>query len=217
VYPYRLRGVVVTRPTHVWSSDSTYLRLARGLGYLVAVLDWSSRNVLAWRLSNTLDHGFCVERLEHAWQIYGIPEIFNPDQGCQFTAEAFTGVLKAHGIAISMDGRGRALDTIVVERLWRRVTYEDVYLRGYATVPELRVGLTEYCVFYNTERRHQSVKYGTPEEVDRTASGGGARMVDQFGETANTPPETQQAIDHRGSAVPLHINGYPLKLDALVS
>jgi putative transposase len=217
VYPYRLRGVVVTRPNHVWSTDITYLRLARGFVYLVAVIDWYSRKVLAWRLSNTLDHGFCVESLENAVQIYGIPEIFNTDQGCQFTSEAFTGVLKAHGIAISMDGRGRALDNIFVERLWRSVKYEDVYLRGYATVPELRVGLTEYFVFYNTERRHQSLNYVTPDEVYRTASGGGAQIVDQFGETVNTPPETQKEIEHRGSAVPLHVNGYPLKLDALVS
>ena len=155
-----------------------------------------------------------MEGLEHALQIYGIPEIFNTDQGCQFTAEAFTGVLKAHGSAISMDGRGRALDNIFVERLWRSVKYEDVYLRGYATVPELRVGLTEYFVLYNTERRHQSLNYVKPDEVYRTASGGGAQIVDQFGETATTPPETQKETEHRGSAVPLHVNGYPLKLNA---
>ncbi len=118
VYPYRLRGVVVRRPNHVWRTDITYLRVARGFVYLVAVLDWYSRKVLAGRVSNTLDHGFCVESLKHAVQSYGIPEIFNTDQGCQFTSEAFTGVLKAHGIAISMDGRGRALDNIFVERLW---------------------------------------------------------------------------------------------------
>ena len=193
------------------------LRLARGFVYLVAVIDWYSRTVLAGRLSNTLDHGFCVESLEHAVQSGGIPEICNTDQGCQFTSEAFTGVLKAHGIAISMDGRGRALDNIFVERLWRSVKYEDVYLRGYATVPELRVGLTEYFVFYNTERRHQSLNYVTPDEVYRTANGGGAQIVDQFGETTTTPPETQKEIARRGSAVPLHVNGYPLKLDALVS
>jgi putative transposase len=214
VHPYLLRGVVVTRPNQVWSTDITYIRLARGFVYLVAVLDWYSRRVLSWRLSNTLESGFCVEGLEHALQIYGIPEIFNTDQGCQFTAEAFTGVLKAHGSAISMDGRGRALDNIFVERLWRSVKYEDVYLRGYATVPELRVGLTEYFVLYNTERRHQSLNYVKPDEVYRTASGGGAQIVDQFGETATTPPETQKETEHRGSAVPLHVNGYPLKLNA---
>ena len=131
-----------------------------------------------------------------------------------FTSAAFTGVLTAHGIAISMDGRGRALDNIFVERLWRSVKYEDVYLRGYTTLPELRAGLMEYFVFYNTERRHQSLDYVTPDEVYRTASGGGARIVDQFGETEHIRPETQQGRAHRGSAVPLHVNGYPLKLNA---
>jgi len=217
VYPYLLRGVMVTHPNHVWSTDITYIRLARGFVYLVAVIDWYSRKVLAWRVSNTLEGAFCVEGLEDAVQRYGIPEIFNTDQGCQFTADAFTGDLKAHGIAISMDGRGRALDNIFVERLWRSVKYEDVYLRGYATLPELLAGLTEYFVFYNTERLHQSLNYVTPDEVYRTASGGGARIVDQFGETATTPPETQHETEHRGSAVPLHVNGYPLKLKALVS
>ena len=192
VYPYRLRGVMVTHPNHVWSTDITYIRLAHGLVDLVAVIDWYSRKVLAWRVSNTLEGGFCVEGLEHAVQRYGIPEIFNTDQGCQFTADAFTGVLKAHGIAISMDGRGRALDNIFVERLWRSVKYEDVYLRGYATLPELLAGLTEYVVFYNTARLHQSLNDVTPDEVYRTASGGGARIVDQFGETATTLPETQK-------------------------
>jgi len=217
VHPYLLRGVVVTRPNQVWSTDITYIRLARGFVYLMAVIDWYSRKVLAWRVSNTLESGFCVDGLEHALQRYGIPEIFNTDQGCQFTADAFTGVLKARGIAISMDGRGRALDNIFVERLWRSVKYEDVYLRGYATLSELQRGLTDYFVFYNTERIHQALNYVTPDEVYRTASGGGARIVDQFGKTEHTRPETQQDTEHRGSAVPLHINGYPLKLTALVS
>ena len=214
VYPYLLRGMRVTHPNHVWSTDITYIRLGRGFEYLVAVIDWYSRKVLAWRVSNTLDHGFCVESLEHAVQSYGTPEIFNTDQGCQFTSAAFTGVLTAHGIAISMDGRERALDNIFVERLWRSVKYEDVYLRGYATLPELRAGLMEYVVFYNTERRHPSLDYVTPDDVCRTASGGGARIVDQFGETEHIRPETQQGREHRGSAVPLHVNGYPLQLNA---
>ncbi len=217
VYPSLLRGVAVTRPNQVWSTDITYLRLARGFVYLVAVIDWYSRKVLSWRLSNTLESGFCVEGLEQALQIYGTPEIFNTDQGCQFTSEAFTGVLTAHGIAISMDGRGRALDNIFVERLWRSVKYEDVYLRGYTTLSELQRGLTDYFVFYNMERRHQSLNYVTPDEVYRTASGGGARIVDQFGKTEHPRPETQKDTEHRGSAVPLHVNGYPLKLTALVS
>jgi putative transposase len=217
VYPYLLRGLVVTQPNQVWSTDITYLRLARGFVYLVAVMDWYSRKVLAWRVSNTLDSGFCVDCLEQAVQTYGGAEIFNTDQGCQFTSEAFTGVLKAHGMAISMDGRGRALDNIFVERLWRSVKYEDVYLRGYATIPELLEGLTEYFVFYNTERMHQSLNYVTPDEVYRTASGGGARIVDQFGETALTPSEPKEETENRGSAVPLHGTGCPLKLEALVS
>lgn len=182
VYPYLLRDVVVTRPNQVWSTDITYIRLPRGFVYLVAVIDWYSRKVLAWQLSNTLDSGFCVDCLEQALQAYGAPDIFNTDQGCQFTSAAFTGVLKAHGIAISMDGRGRALDNIFVERLWRSVKHEDVYLKGYATMPELLLGLAEYFVFYNTQRTHQSLDYSTPDAVYRTAGGGGASIGDKFSE-----------------------------------
>ena len=180
VYPYLLRGVAVVRPNHVWSTDITYIRLAHGFVYLMAVIDWYSRKVLAWRVSNTLDGRFCVECLEQALQAFGIPEIFNTDQGCQFTSEAFTGVLKRHNIDISMDGRGRALDNIFVERLWRSVKYEDTYLKGYVTIPELSRGLTAYFTFYNTERFHQSLGYMTPDAVYRAASGGGAKIVDKF-------------------------------------
>lgn len=180
VYPYLLRGVVVTRPNQVWSTDITYIRLAHGFVYLVAVIDWYSRRVLSWRISNTLDTVFCVDCLEEALQRHGNPEIFNTDQGCQFTSERFTGVLKAHGIPISMDGRGRALDNIFVERLWRSVKYEDVYLNGYSNTMGLTIGLTEYFVFYNEERPHQSLGNRTPAEVHATASGGGARIVDKF-------------------------------------
>lgn len=137
----------------------------------------SKMKVLAWRSSNTLESGFCVDCLEQAVRAYGAPEIFNTDQGCQFTSDAFTGVLKAHGIVISMDGRGQALDNIFVERLWRSVKHEDVYLKGYATLPDLVLGLTEYFVFYNSERMHQSLGYRTPDEVYRTARGGGTRIV----------------------------------------
>ncbi len=200
IYPYLLRGMAVSQPNQVWSTDITYLRLARGFVYLVAVIDWYSRKVLAWRLSNTLDSGFCVDCLEQALQTYGAPEIFNTDQGCQFTSEAFTGVLKTHGIAISMDGRGRALDNIFVERLWRSVKHEDVYLRGYATVPELLLGLTEYFVFYNTQRTHQSLDYNTPDEVYRTASGGGAKIVDKFSERKKSRLETETKPGQRRSA-----------------
>jgi len=188
IYPYLLRGVTVTRPNHVWSTDITYIRMARGFIYLVAVIDWYSRKVLSWQLSNTLDGGFCVDCLERALRTFGIPDIFNSDQGCQFTADAFTSVLKIHGISISMDGRGRALDNIFVERLWRSVKHEDVYLKGYATVPEVQLGLKEYFVFYNAERKHQSLGYCTPDEVYLTATGGGAKIVDKFKEKKGIMP-----------------------------
>ena len=187
VYPYLLRGVEVARPNQVWSTDITYIRLAHGFVYLVAVIDWYSRRVLSWRISNTLDTVFCVDCLEEALHRYGNPEMFNTDQGCQFTSESFTGVLKAHGIAISMDGRGRALDNIFVERLWRSVKYEDVYLKGYSNAMELMIGLAEYFVFYNDERPHQSLGNRTPAEVYDTASGGGARIVDRFSKDGATP------------------------------
>ena len=189
IYPYLLRGLDVIRPNQVWSTDITYIRLARGFVYLVAVMDWYSRKVLSWQLSNTLDGRFCVDCLEQALQTFGTPEIFNTDQGCQFTADAFTGVLKAHGISISMDGRGRALDNVFVERLWRDVKHEDIYLKGYATVPEVQSGLTEYMVFRNSKRTHQSLNYSTPDVVYRTASGGGARIVDKFKVKNIVPPK----------------------------
>lgn len=180
IYPYLLRGVDISRPNQVWSSDITYIRLPRGFVYLVAIIDWYSRKVLAWRLSNTMDAGFCVDCLEEAIQRYGLPEIFNSDQGSQFTSEAFTGKLIQNGITISMDGRGRALDNIFVERLWRTVKYEDVYLNKYDSVQDLLMGLTQYFLFYNQERYHQSLDYKTPHEVYKTAIGGGATIIDKF-------------------------------------
>jgi len=180
VYPYLLRGLAVIRPNQVWSTDITYIRLAHGFVYLMAVIDWYSRKVLAWQVSNTQDGRFCVECLEQALQAFGVPEIFNTDQGCQFTSTAFTGVLKRHDIAISMDGRGRALDNIFVERLWRNVKHEDIYLKGYVAIPELLLGLATYFSFYNAERFHQALDYGHPDEVYRTARGGGAKIVDKF-------------------------------------
>jgi putative transposase len=200
VYPYLLRGLAVNRPNQVWSTDITYIRLARGFMYLVAVIDWYSRKVLAWRVSNTLDSGFCVDCLKQALQDFGLPEIFNSDQGCQFTSEAFTGALKARGITISMDGRGRALDNIFVERLWRSVKYEEVYLKGYTGVPELLLGLADYFEFYNTERFHQSLGYLTSDEVYRTASGGGARIVDKFSEKKSSRTQTEVESGQRCSA-----------------
>ena len=200
VYPYLLRGVVVDRPNQVWSTDITYIRLARGFVYLVAIIDWYSRKVLAWRLSNTMDTGFCLDCLEQALQTHGAPEIFNTDQGSQFTSAAFTERLESAGIRISMDGRGRALDNIFVERLWRSVKHEEVYLKGYATMPELLLGLTEYFVFYNTERTHQSLDYSTPDEVYRTASGGGATIVDKF--TAREEKRQERKSEEKTGAAP---------------
>jgi putative transposase len=164
IYPYLLRGLKITRPNQVWSADITYVPLPKGFMYLVAIIDWFSRYVLTWQLSNTLDGHFCLQALQQALQ-HGQPEIFNTDQGAQFTALAFTGLLEAAHIRISMDGRGRALDNIFVERLWRTVKYEDIYLKDYATVPALITGLTRYFTFYNQERFHQSLSYRTPTEV----------------------------------------------------
>jgi len=165
VYPYLLRDMDITRAGQVWCADITYLPMARGFSYLVAVMDWASRRVLAWRLSNTLDTSFCAEALREAIARYGCPEIFNTDQGSQFTSDEFTGVLKDHDIRISMDGRGRWTDNIFIERLWRSVKYEEVYLKAYESLSEARRGLGEYFEFYNAKRRHQSLDYMTPDEV----------------------------------------------------
>ena len=181
VYPYLLRGVAVVRPNQVWSTDITYIRLARGFAYLVAVIDWYSRRVLSWRISNSMEAVFCVDCLEGALRSHGKPEIFNSDQGSQFSSAAFTDVLKREGVVISMDGRGRVFDNIFVERLWRSVKHEDVYLNGYATMGELMVGLTKYFAFYNGERPHQSLSDKTPDVVYCTAIGGGAMILDKFG------------------------------------
>jgi putative transposase len=166
VYPYLLRGVKIERPDQVWSTDITYVPMTAGFMYLAAVIDWYSRYVVAWRLSNTLDGSFRLEMLEEALR-GGKPEIFNTDQGVQFTAEAFTGRLETAGVAVSMDGRGRALDNVFVERLWRSVKYEDIYIQGYEAVPELHRGLGRYFAFYNDERLHQSLDYRTPAAVYR--------------------------------------------------
>jgi putative transposase len=168
VFPYLLRGVTVERPDQVWSTDITYVPMMGGFMYLAAVIDWYSRYVITWRLSNTLDGSFCLEMLDEALR-GGRPEIFNTDQGVQFTAAAFTGCLESAGVAVSMDGRGRALDNVFVERLWRSVKYEDIYIRGYEAVPELHHGLGRYFGFYNNERLHQSLGYRTPAAVYREA------------------------------------------------
>lgn len=190
IYPYLLRGVPVTRPNQVWSTDITYVRLERGFAYLVAVIDWYSRCVLSWRLSNSMDASFCVDCLEDALREHGRPEVFNSDQGSQFTSKAFTDVLKREKVDISMDGRGRALDNIFVERLWRNVKHEDVYLKGYANMAELMLGLAQYFAFYNAERPHQSLGYETPASVYRSGVGGGALIVDKYGDAEMALPQT---------------------------
>lgn len=164
VYPYLLRGLAIVRPNQVWSADITYVPMLQGFMYLVAVIDWYSRYVLAWQLSNTLDGWFCQVALQAALA-QGTPDIFNTDQGSQFTAQAFTSAVEAAGSRMSMDGKGRALDNIFIERLWRSVKYEDVYLQDYATVPLLDAGLQRYFTFYNTARPHQHLNYRTPAEV----------------------------------------------------
>ncbi len=165
VYPYLLRGRSITAPNQVWAMDITYIPMARGFVYLAAVMDWCSRRVLAWRVSNTMDTGFCIEAVEEALGRFGKPEIFNTDQGSQFTSEAFTGLLKAHGIAISMDGKGCWRDNVFVERLWRSVKYEEVYRRAYDSVSHARASLARYFEFYNSRRTHTSLERCTPDEV----------------------------------------------------
>jgi putative transposase len=164
IYPYLLRGVRIDRPNQVWSSDITYIRLRGGFVYLMAVIDWFSRYVVAWELSVAMDAEFCVSGLERALS-KGKPEIFNTDQGSQFTSLAFTGMLNQSDVLISMDGRGRALDNVFVERLWRTIKYEDIYLKDYGCVPEVRTGLKSYFDFYNNERGHQSLGYKTPAAI----------------------------------------------------
>ena len=164
IYPYLLKGVRVSYPNQVWSTDITYLRMKRGFLYLVAIMDWHSRYVLAWELSNTIDVFFCITALKNALDIAN-PDIFNSDQGSQFTSEKFTRILLDHNIKISMDSKGRALDNIFVERLWRTVKYEDIYLKSYESVYEVYQGLKKYFNFYNNSRPHQSLKYKTPSEV----------------------------------------------------
>ena len=174
VYPYLLRGLEINRVNQVWATDITYIPMARGFLYLVAIMDWHSRYVLAWRLSNTLEVDFCVEALEEALS-KGKPEIFNTDQGSQFTSAAFTGLLKERAIRISQDGKGRYRDNIFVERLWRSVKYEEVYIKAYNQVLEARAGIGSYLIFYNEERPHQALGYRTPGEVYR--SGQAARQA----------------------------------------
>jgi len=165
IYPYLLRGLDITRPGQVYATDITYIPMEKGFVYLVAVIDWFSRKVLSHRISTTLDADFCVEALEEAIALYGAPEIFNTDQGCQFTSKEFTDVLKKHGIKISMDGKGRWMDNVFVERLWRSLKYEEVYLRAYPSVAEAKERIGAYLHYFNEERRHSSLGRRTPDAV----------------------------------------------------
>jgi putative transposase len=162
-FPYLLRGLAIERPNQVWAADITYIPMARGFGYLVAVIDWYSRRVLSWRLSNSLDTGFCLEALDDALDTHGAPEIFNTDQGCQFTSADFTKRLRDREVKVSMDGKGRCIDNIFVERLWRSLKYEEIYLNVYDDLDQLRKAIGKYMDFFNHERQHQSLGYQTPD------------------------------------------------------
>jgi len=165
VYPYLLRGLKINQPDQVWAADITYVPMSRGFMYLVAIMDWHSRKVLSWRVSNSMDADFCVEALEEAIDKYGCPEIFNTDQGCQFTSESFINVLKRNNIKISMDGRGRFQDNIFIERLWWTVKYQYLYLRAFDNGKELKKGLKKWFQYYNQDRFHQSLEDWTPDEI----------------------------------------------------
>jgi putative transposase len=167
IYPYLLRGLAISRPNQVWAADITYIPMGRGFLYLVAIMDWASRAVLSWRLSNTMDSSFCVAALEEALTRFGTPEIFNTDQGSQFTAAAFTDVLLHAGVRVSMDGRGRWMDNVFIERLWRSLKYEDIYLKHYADGREAKAGIALWVAFYNTRRPHQALDDRTPMAVWR--------------------------------------------------
>jgi len=170
VYPYLLKGMEITTPNQVWATDITYLPLTNGFCYLVAIIDWYSKKILSWKLSLTLDRRFCIEALKEAIERHGKPEIFNTDQGCQFTSTDFIQVLVDNGIKISMDSKGRALDNIVIERFWRTLKYEDIYIKKYQTIKEVKAGLQAYMVLYNTKRRHETLEYKTPDHVHRHAA-----------------------------------------------
>jgi putative transposase len=180
IFPYLLRGLTIERPNQVWAADITYIPIGRGFLYLVAIMDWASRAVLAWRLSNTMDVSFCVSALTEALARFGTPEIFNTDQGSQFTSPAFTGTLEQAAIHISMDGRGRWMDNVFIERLWRSLKHEDIYLKGYADGREARVGISSWIAFYNGRRPHQALANRTPMAVWREGTAGelGDKAVD---------------------------------------
>ena len=185
VYPYLLRGLAIDRPNQVWCADITYIPMAKGFVYLVAVMDWFSRRVLSWRVSITMETDFCVEALTEAMERYGQPEIFNTDQGVQFTSASFIDELADRGVRISMDGKGRYLDNILIERLWRSLKYEEAYLKAYGSVAEARRNLGEWLAFYNDVRPHQSLDYRTPREV---FEGGACEYVDNISASLRDAP-----------------------------
>ena len=199
VFPYLLRSLAINRPNQVWCADITYIPMARGFVYLVAIMDWFSRRVLAWRLSIGLEAAFCVEALAEALERYGKPDIFNTDQGAQFTGADFVGALQEHGIQISMDGRGRYLDNIFIERLWRSLKYEEVFIHAYVTVAQARGGIGRWVLFYNDERLHQALGYQTPREIFEAAPACGhvdnARALTTCPQAPQQPAE-RDSIDH---------------------
>jgi putative transposase len=204
IFPYLLRGLAIERPNQVWAADITYIPIGRGFLYLVAVIDWASRAVLSWRLSNTMDVSFCISALEEALARFGTPKIFNTDQGSQFTSAAFTGTLAAAGVRISMDGRGRWMDNVFIERLWRSLKHEDVYLKGYADGREAKAGIGAWIAFYNGRRPHQALANRTPMAVWRESAHGllGGTAVDMTLRLDNagalpTCPQPQQQQQHR--------------------
>jgi putative transposase len=190
VYPYLLRGLAIDRPNQVWCADITYIPLAKGFVYLVAVMDWFSRRVLAWRVSIGMETGFCVEALQDAMDLYGAPEIFNTDQGVQFTSASFIDELAGRGVRISMDGKGRFLDNIFIERLWRSLKYEEVFIKAYGSVREARGGIGVWLIFYNDVRLHQALGYRTPREIFEAAQAGG--YVDNASALTTYPPAQHQ-------------------------
>lgn len=194
IFPYLLRNLKIEQPNHVWAADITYLPIGRGFLYLVAIIDWASRAVLAWRISNTMDTSFCLAALEDALARFGKPEIFNTDQGSQFTSAAFTGALTAAGIKISMDGRGRWMDNVFVERLWRSLKHEDIYLKGYADGRDAKVGISSWMEFYNGRRLHQALGYRTPMSVwlEGTATAKAVHMMDNAAALTTCPQQQQK-------------------------
>jgi len=194
IYPYLLRNMTIERANHVWAADITYIPIGRGFLYLVAIIDWASRAVLAWRLSNTMDVSFCLAALEEAFAKFGKPQIFNTDQGSQFTSAPFTDALAAAGAAISMDGRGRWMDNVFIERLWRSLKHEDVYLKAYADGREARAGIGAWIAFYNEQRLHQALGYRTPMAVWREGAAGkkAVDMMDNAVALPTCPPPQQQ-------------------------